>query len=464
MKQRFRAAATIVFFCSATAFAEELIRVLTLEEAVASAIAAGPDVALIDRELEAARQELRVAESSGGLSLSLDGGYGHSGGIEGMEEPLSLQKGDSATAGLSFGTSSTKASLSGDLAFPGAEPDDPVSSVNLAVKQTLWDGFLPGGKIRAGIERARMEFRVKELEAGARRREAAYRAREAFFQVLYAQRMRAFRLDTLARREAECGRTAAYLASRRASALDMAQAELERDQAARDAETASLRLESSRRTLLRLTALDAPLYFEVADPGIASAPPGDRAAVAERARAGRPEVEEAELLVRMAEIDLRLASAGKSPVVTAEAGMGWNRSLPDGDDYGSFNAGIGVSLPLIDAGRAAATKRAAEERLEASRLKLDQAAKSVSQEAEDALAALEDAAARLELSGRARDQLASRRDFQEARFEQGLASRWDVLEAALALTAGEAAFLAARMELETAAIALDRATGGPAAP
>jgi outer membrane protein TolC len=458
MKRVSRALFLIPFFHLAVS-AQQAPAVLTLEGVLASALASGPIALRLERETEGARLELKRIQALNGISLSAEGGYARSGVIPGMTESPLLEPGDAVRTGISFGSSSTKATLSGRLTWPEDGADDPLSALSLTLSQTLWDGFAPGGKSREALAKAKLNFQVQALGSEAKKRDYGYQVREAFFLVLDSQRIRGFRLDTLKQREDECKRTAAYLEFKRASDLDMAQAVLDRDEAARDAESAESRLRLDREKLIRLAGLEPPADFLIEDPGDPLPPEGDLGAALKIALSERTELKQAELLIAMADIDVRVAASQSSPTVAAEAGMDWNRSWPDGEDIGSFSAGVGVSLPVIDGGRAAAMLRSARNEVEILKMRREESRRSVSIEVEEAFIDFTDAVARLALAERSRDQLRARQGLAEARFQEGLASRWDVLQANLALTGGEAGYLAARKNFRAAALRRERATG-----
>jgi outer membrane protein TolC len=446
-------------FIQFAAGAQQAPPVLTLDGVLSSALAAGPAAARLEREAESARLELKGIQAENGIGLAAEGGYARKGGLPGTTESPLLEPGDAVRTGLSFGSSSTKATLSGKLLWPEDAPGEPLSALSLTLSQTLWDGFAPGGKSRTAVAKARLDFQVQALDLEARRREYGYQVREAFFLVLDSQRIRSFRLDTLKQREEECERTAAYLEFKRASGLDMAQAELDRDEAARDAESAAQRLDLDRKKLVLLAGLDPQADFAIADPGDPVPQAGDLASALKIALAERTELKKSELLIAMADIDVRLAASQSSPIVAAEAGLDWSRSWPEGDDIGSFSAGVGVSLPVIDGGRAAAAVRAARNGVEILKMEREETRLNVSMEVEESLIGYADSVARLALAERARDQLRARQGLAEARFQEGLASRWDVLQANLALTGGEAGYLAARKNLRTAELRRERAMG-----
>jgi outer membrane protein TolC len=446
-------------FIQFAAGAQQVPPALTLDGVLASALAAGPVALRLEREAESARLELKRIRAENGISLAAEGGYARLGVVPGMAESPLLDPGDTVRTGIAFGSSSTKATLSGGLSWPASEPDDPLSTLSLKVNQTLWDGFAPGGKSRAAMAKAKLNFQVRELESEAKKRDYAYQVRGAFFLVLDSQRILGFRLETLKQREDECKRTAAYLEFKRASDLDMSQAVLDKDEAAREAEYARLRLDLDRKKLIRLAGLEPRADFLIQDPGDPAPPEGELASALKIALAERTELKQMELLIAMADIDVRLAASQSSPTVAAEAGLDWNRSWPDGDDIGSFSAGVGLSLPVIDGGRAAAIVGAARNEVEILKMKREETRRSVSIEVEESSIDFADAVARLALAERSRDQLRARQALAEARFQQGLSSRWDVLQANLALTGGEAGYLAARKNYRTAALGRERAMG-----
>ena len=227
-------------------------------------------------------------------------------------------------------------------------------------------------------------------------------------------------------------------------------------------------LESSSADFRRLVGLDPETRFELVDTALATDPrftaPQPFSAVLDEAQANRPERKGLEVRINAAAERAAAASAGRLPVLSAIGGYDFARPNPrifpiQRAWQPSWDVGINVRWPVFDGGRtraetaeAVANRRAADARLR----EFDSlVAAEVAQRRADvrsAQASITAAHAGVSSASEARRVLADR-------FQAGVATNTDVLNAQVALLQAELDMTRAVANAQLAAARLDRAMG-----
>ena len=203
-------------------------------------------------------------------------------------------------------------------------------------------------------------------------------------------------------------------------------------------------------------AVDAPIsVVDVAPPARVD---GELAALFVVAEAARPELRRADAQVRMAHAGTRQASSIWWPQVAAQAGVEWN-GITAGDRARSWAVGAEArwSLSLSGADRARIT--AAASARTAAELMHDDLRASVHAEVLAAVRQLETAVARVGLGTETVAQATERARVVRNRYDAGLASMTDVLAASSALLDAEASRTSATVDVLTTTTELHRALG-----
>ncbi|MGH7670819.1 MAG: TolC family protein, partial [Gemmatimonadaceae bacterium] len=160
---------------------------------------------------------------------------------------------------------------------------------------------------------------------------------------------------------------------------------------------------------------------------------------------------------------LGMADAARMPTIMLTGSYGSQASKP-GNLFNSntrvYELQAGISFPLFDAGKLADQSAAARARVEQARLQYQQAALSALGDANDAIVAVH--AARDEEAAQATQVEALRGafDLAQLRYESGLSSYLDVLDAQRSLFTAQLALSQAQLQQLTAAVQLYKALGG----
>lgn len=122
-----------------------------------------------------------------------------------------------------------------------------------------------------------------------------------------------------------------------------------------ESETNLAKYKVQLKQLLELTDNEFDIAMSTASDEQALAAIPSLASVYEQALLTRPEVKNAELEVKQADLQLKIAKAGYMPTVSLSAGVGTNTSTRNANGWGeqmktglSATAGVGVTVPIFD--------------------------------------------------------------------------------------------------------------------
>jgi multidrug efflux system outer membrane protein len=179
--------------------------------------------------------------------------------------------------------------------------------------------------------------------------------------------------------------------------------------------------------------------------------------------ARRPDVEEAERAYAAATARIGVADAARLPTVNIIGSFGAQAGLPDnlfGNQTRVYQAFAGISYPIFDNGKLANSSAEARARAEQARASYEETALNALREANDALVAVR--AARDEALAQATQATALRAalSLAEVRYQAGLSTYLDLLDAQRSLFSAELALSQAQLGELTAAVALYKALGG----
>ncbi len=179
--------------------------------------------------------------------------------------------------------------------------------------------------------------------------------------------------------------------------------------------------------------------------------------------ARRPDVVEAERQYAAATARIGVADAARLPTISIIGSFGSQAGVPS-DVFGNqthvYQLQAGISFPLFDNGRLSSLSAAARARAEQARAMYEGTALNALREANDALTDVR--TARDEAVAEATQATALRQalDLAQARYEAGLASYLDLLDAQRSLFSAELSLSQAQLGELTAAVQLYKALGG----
>lgn len=177
----------------------------------------------------------------------------------------------------------------------------------------------------------------------------------------------------------------------------------------------------------------------------------------------RPDVQQAERQYAAATARLGMADAARMPPVMVTGSYGSQAAKPDNlfnPNTRVYSLQLGVSIPLFDGGRLADQAAVARARVEQARLQYQQAALSALRDANDALVAVHSARDEEAAQATQVEALRAALDLAQLRYQAGLASYLDLLDAQRSLFSAQLALSRSQLQQLTAAVDLYKALGG----
>ncbi|HEX7118202.1 MAG TPA: TolC family protein [Longimicrobiales bacterium] len=448
---------------------------LSLEAAVARAIAESQEVRLARSQVERAEAQVRSARSAalpqitGNLSYTrtFESPFESGGSVElpdslrfdpdptaPLEERVRYLEDHAPTAGLAG-----LGALFGDLPF-GREN---AYVASITGTQLLYSG----GRVGAALDIA------EDFEAAARLgvveevAEIEQQVRTAYYRALLAREMEEIAQAALDQAEAFLEQERLRERAGQASDLDVMRAEVSaenlRPQLVQARNSADLALFELKRLLnvpldqpVELTtSLEAPEGELLSAPGAA-----EREALRQRAA-----IEAAERQVAIRQQQVKIAKRSFLPTVSLHMTYGRQLYPTEVFDFSAdartdWNAGVTVQVPIFDGFKRSADVDVAEAALEDARLQLQQLKESVELQYEQARRERERARADIAARRRTVDQADRVYQLTELRYERGLATQLEVSEARLALLQARTNLAQALTDYHIADAALIRALGG----
>jgi outer membrane protein len=448
--------------------------VVTIKDAVDSALASGEELKIADAALAAARATYDQARSKKGVSLSASGSYsltdsfgadlagpaasalaklvGSKGATQKIEGGLGLTLGAASAQ-----SQNSKLGLSVSQSIPEGGAGSTTLGASLA--QTIWDGY-PGGQVNASVEKAAISLNGKELDAKISRSGIVSGAKKAYVTMLTAQRTVALRESALGKQSASLKQIETTYAIQQSSEIDLMSAQVSKRSAELDLETARHDLEIARRKLAALMGRDASISFSVAELDEPDLPTSSIENAIATGLDRRMDARKIALSRRSAAIDLALAKAVSQPSVSGSAGitMGILGGSTPGDAY-QASLGVKVAAPILDSGSAKAQVAAAAAQLAAYDAQANQLSRSIEVDIRDAYWLASILRDRIAVAAQAKEMYEKKLELVKTQMQFGTATNQELLSAQADAASYGAAYLKAKGDYLLQEITLETAMG-----
>jgi outer membrane protein TolC len=342
---------------------------------------------------------------------------------------------------------SVSLSTSGSLGPSGLS-----GSVSAGVTYLIYDGGLRQAQIRQAEAQAQAAADALAVTVA----DIALQTVQAYMNVITGGRLVTLREQAVTQARTQLAAAEANFRAGRVARADVVRAESSLATAEFDLLDARGQVENRRAALRTVMGLEPGAPVEVVAPTDPPALEVSEADTQQRALQ-RPEVRRAEADVRAGEAGLAAAMIQGGVTATVDGryvlvSSGTTTSTP-----GSWSVGIGVSIPLFDGGRRAASVEQARANLDAARARLENTRFQMQQEAVLARIQALSAIAKVEAARRAA--LAAREAFNVAqgRYAAGVGTIVEVTTAQTELTAAEVALAQAAADRWTTTATLRRA-------
>ena len=179
------------------------------------------------------------------------------------------------------------------------------------------------------------------------------------------------------------------------------------------------------------------------------------------ALANRPELFQAEAGIEAAKAAVKVAKSGYMPQVAASASNDWSSTSWPGDDNQNWGVGVSVSMNVFDSGVTAAKVNAAEASLYKAEETYRQTKDSVQLDVRNNYLSLREAEKRIATSKVAVDSAEEDYRISQLRYQAGVGTNIDVMDAQVALTQAKNNYVQALYDYNTSSAALAKAMGVP---
>lgn len=466
----------LLAFCSTLYVqADEPQEIVTLNQCLDASFKNGPEVLLSGTNLAISQAQYRQAVAQNSLGLGGSAGASRTTnivdtvtqlggpGIPREYSPFIT----STTVPTPTNTAKTSLNLTGPRTQLGLAASyklaeqDPLShstSLSLSASQTLWDGY-PGGRGRGAVQQAGLTLRSKQVENEATRKDLAYQVKQAYYTMLAAQRQLQVLQDSLAQRQEELRRFQTLFEMQNATKIDVKQAQVNATTAVLDLRLSKSNLAIVREKLSTLVGWPADKEYAVAEVEDLSVPSLDVLEAVRTAFGNRDDLRQLQLSKASGHINLALAKSQALPTISATGGLSWTRDWTTTQDFGSWDAGLQVSLPILDAGLTEAQIKVAALQNQAYRIQEEQLAANIATEVKNAIYSLKDLLARAELAQASLDLARDLYELAEVQFQEGTSSSLDLLDASVKLTTAQVNLAKARNDAQLGVLSLQNAMG-----
>ena len=323
------------------------------------------------------------------------------------------------------------------------------------------------GRVRRGVEAARADLGAQEAAERATALSLVSDVASGYLQLLELDQERAIAERTLSSRKVTLDIARQRYTQGLTSELDVKQFEAQVAAPAvtlARAERARAQVEHNLTVLLGGGALTIPRGTTL-DAAVAALVVPDSIPAALLAR--RPDIVQAEREYAAAVARVGIADAARWPTFNIVGSLGSQSTAPDNLFAGNtqiYQAQVGLSFPLFDNKRLASASAAARARAEQARAAYEGVALNAVREANDALIAVRTARDEAVAQATQANALRQALDIATARYEAGLSTYLDLLDAQRTVFVAELAMSQAQLGELTAAVQLYKALAGSWVP
>jgi len=444
---------------------------VTLEESVAAAKAASPNLKLTTIALDTARAALDQARAKNGLALGESGDYSHQGTINGTSTaspPSSMAAaaasgggliGENIKGGLSLTGPATSVGLSAQHTIAEGASNDQVSALVLSGSQTVFDGY-PGGQAAAAVQQAEAAYRIAQVTYEAALKSTVYQVKQAYYTLLGDQ-------DTVILRQAIAEQAAQNLAlyrglyaAQKATTLDVLQVQVALTQAQLDVRTAQNTVVTDRKKLSLAIGWPLEKQYSVADSPLPDLPSMGQDDALKTAMQNRSELLTLAQNITAARIALALQKSQGLPVVSLNASLGLGQDWTANVNNGAFAAGVHIALPPVyDGGLRNSLVQQAADQISTYEVQRGQQEQSIAIDVENALFGVTDAKDRNALAAQNLQQAQGQYDLQKEKLTVGLGTTLDELTAFSTLATARVGLEQAKINYLLAVLNLDNVMG-----
>lgn len=326
------------------------------------------------------------------------------------------------------------------------------STTSLVLSQNIFD---------SGVRNA--QSRVARAQAGGALAGIAQARSQVAFGVAntYFEQLRQERFLELAREQVKVARSnlelvQAQIEAKLAARVDQTPSEVELRQREFNVVTAENNVRTAQVNFRNALGLGRGPSLKIQDVSAELPPIAGVADYFAEAQRLNPDLKISQANLESAQASLNLAKIRARPQVSVDASLAVG-ILDSPNRLGGFS--VGLNLPIFDGGARKASRRAAEDSLEATRLRDEQAAKNIAADIDAAYSSVQSANQRISAARSLEDVARVNLDAAQAKYREGLGIALEITTAQLQLFNAQLSTVQALYDYYLAQSALERATG-----
>lgn len=423
-------AAAMALTCG-QAYAGEAVT-MNLEEAMAKAFANNPAITMANYDLDAAQADLNAARSSRYLSISGQ----HSSGRSGYDEARLVVIDTLPVMTKSIGNA---------------------HSNTLTASLPLYTG----GKLKGAVISAKAGFKSAEAGLQATYNKMRSTVTNGYFGVLEADDMQQLARESVARLTDHLKNVRAQYDVGVVAKADVLRSEVELANAQQKLIQAEHAYQLAEAQLNRIVGLPLDTSLKLEDSLAYVAYDKTLEDCLAYAAANRPELEQARQGVQAAKGSLKMALSGHMPQIAARASQSWSDKNWPGDENGNWAVGVNVSMNIFDSGVTLSKIHGAEAKMDKAKESLRDTTDAVMLDVRSNYLGMQEAEKRINTTKAAVALAEEDYRIAQVRYQAGVGTNTDVLDAQVALTQAQTNYLQAMYSYNTSKTNLLTAIGEP---
>lgn len=403
---------------------------LTLERCLEVALANNPELAATDWEVSAAGFRADQARAALWPTLSAEGGYSR------FLDPQRL----------------VQARFNGEV----GDFDENIHRADLILKWPLYTG----GRIVNEIAATELLGKAEENRLSRTREELVFNVSSTFYAILGQRKVIQSLEFSITAMEEHLKQVSELLSAQKAARVDLLRTEVRLADLRQSLVREQNILAVQKRVLSSLLGLDYDTERFVVEGKLSFEEISlDAGSLLRQAMEGRPDYHAARARLEAQARRVDVARAGHLPTVSLVGSFG-PRGDFSGDREEAGNIGFGVTVPIFEGGRVVA--RVEEERavLSAAQERLRKLELQIRQDVETAVLEVRSSSERVKAVQKAIEQARESLRIERQKYDLGMGSMTDVLDAQSALLQSETSYYRALADFRAALARLDLATGG----
>lgn len=427
--------AALSVLCSQSVFAATLE--LDLEETIQRALLTNPSVKIAEYNRKAAKADYSAAKGARGISISLSHDSGRGGYADNRSYVITDNMGRQIPRY--------------DKSIGNSHSNSITASLPL----------FTGGELQGQIGQAKANYRSMLSAEEQAYNEMKETATTGYFNMLNATNMKALRQESVDRLQAHLDNVIAQYNVGIVARADVLRSEVELANAQQNYITASNEYDVAEATLNNIIGTPLGTTLLLKDRLQYEPYENDMAYCLAYSEQHRPELKQAEYGVDAAEAALVVARSGHMPKVYANASNNWGGNGSDwpGDDDENWSVGVTASMNVFDSGVTWSKIHAAQENLAKAKETQRQVKDAVELEVRTDYLGMREAEKRISTTQVAVAQAEEDYHIAVVRYQAGVGTNIDVMDAQVALTEAKTNYVKALYDYNTSKAALNTSMG-----